>query len=420
MCNWPLRPSAASAMLLLTVMFASSLSAQSLRVLHNFGVAAGDGDIPYSSLIMDASGNLYGTTLEGGAHGFGTVYRLSASGGGWKETILYSFKGGTDGASPHAPLIQDSIGNLYGTTIQGGLTSKNCNSTAPATGCGVVFKLTPATQGPWTETVLYSFTGGGDGGNPYSGLVRDRAGNLYGTTVAGGANDMGTVFKLSFPTNVWTETVLHSFTGNSDGNGPYAGVVFDRLGKLYGTTYEGGSAGLGIVYELTPRKLGAWSETILHTFEGQGGNDGAQPLAGVVLDNNGDVFGTTTSGGSSNYGAVFELNASNGYSGTVIHNFDLGAGDGTFPNGVILDTHGNLYGTTSGGGATNGAGTIFEMTPGGSGWTETVLFTFLNTANGVYPDTPLYIDSSGKLYGTTLWGGKSGDTTGGVTFQFTP
>lgn len=403
------------------LMFAPDALGQSFNVLHNFGVSVGDGDIPYSSLIIDSSGNLYGTTLTGGAHGVGTVYRLTSTGnGGWKETVIYSFKGGaSDGASPHAKLFQDSKGNLYSTTIQGGLNSRNCNSTAPATGCGVIFKLTPTSNGPWSESVLHFFTGGQDGGNPYGGLIQDSSGNFYSTTTVGGTKNAGTVYKLSFTGSSWSQTVLHNFTGRPDGKTPYAGVVFDSLGNLYGTTYAGGTAGWGVVYRLSLQN-GAWTEKVLHTFEGQSGADGAQTFSEVVLDQSGNVFGSTLSGGVFNYGTVFELNAANGYANTVLHSFNLNGSDGTFPNGVIFDASGNLWGSTQGAGANGASGTIFKMTSSSSGWTETVVFAFLSEADGVYPNSTLLMDALGRLYGTTIWGGTAGDTTGGVAFEFAP
>jgi uncharacterized repeat protein (TIGR03803 family) len=192
MCNPPIHrlPRFASVLttLTLSLILLTNVKAQTLKVLHNFHVAAGDGNIPYSGLIKDPAGNLYGTTLEGGAHNFGTVYRLSPTGNGdFEETILYSFKGGpVDGANPHAPLFRDSAGNLYSTTSGVGITSPVCNTPVPATGCGVIFKLSPARTGEWTETVLHRFTGT-DGGNSFAGLVRDAVGNFYGATLLGGS-----------------------------------------------------------------------------------------------------------------------------------------------------------------------------------------------------------------------------------------
>ena len=408
-------------LIVLSLTFALAAHAQTLNVLRNWGVASGDGNIPYASLIMDGTGNLYSTTLEGGAHNSGTVYRLTPNGsGGWNETVLYSFTGGADGGSPHSPLFRDSAGNLYGTTIKGGVTSKNCNSTAQGTGCGVVFKLTPTSQPPWTETILYTFTGASDGGNPYAGLIRDNSGNLYGTATDGGSADHGTVYRLTHTTGGWQQTVLHSFSGTSDGNAPYAPVAFDAQGNLYGTTYQGGSAGLGIVYRLSPQKSGPWTEKIIHTFQGQSAKDGAQPFAGVLLDKNGNVFGTTNGGGDFGYGAVFELSAANHFANTILHSFNLNFVDGTFPNGIIFDHSGNIWGTTAGAGQNDGSGTIFKMTRGSSGWTETVMFTFQSSKDGTYPNDSLLMDADGNFYGTTIWGGTLGPTNGGVTFEFVP
>jgi len=305
--------------------------------------------------------------------------------------------------------------NLYGTTENGGSTSQACKSTG---GCGVIFKLTPSSGGAWTESILHSFAGGSDGSIPYSGLIQDAAGNFYGTTIEGGSKNVGTVYELSPSGSTWTLTVLHNFTGNPDGKTPYGGVIFDSLGNLYGTTYDGGS-GSGIVYQLSPGS-GSWTEKILHTFAGQSAGDGSETFFGVVLDKNGNVFGATTGGGTFNYGTVFELDAANNYASTVLHSFNLDLVDGTFPNAVIFDTAGNLWGSTEGAGQNDGNGTIFKLTPSASGWTETVPFTFQGANDGTYPNTGLLMDSKGNFYGTTIWGGKAGDTNGGVTFEFAP
>jgi len=407
--------------LALSLSFGLQARGQTLNVLRNWGVARGDGNIPYSDLIKDASGNLYGTTLSGGAHNLGTVYRLTpTSNGGWNETLLYSFSGGADGGSPHSPLFRDSAGNLYGTTVTGGIDAKNCTSTVQGSGCGVVFKLSPTQNPPWTETVVYTFTGGQDGGNPYAGLVRDQSGNLYGTAVTGGSGGHGTVYRLTPTANGWQQKTLHSFAGSSDGNEPYAPVVLDARGNLYGTTYVGGAAGYGVVYRLSRRQSGFWVEKILHTFEGQSANDGAQTFSGVVLDKNGNIFGTTLGGGKFAYGTVFELTAANNFASTILHSFNLNGRDGTLPNGVIFDQSGNLWGTTQGAGENDGNGTIFKLTPGSNGWTETVMFTFQGSKDGTYPNDTLLMDAAGNFYGTTIWGGTLGPTNGGVTFEFIP
>jgi uncharacterized repeat protein (TIGR03803 family) len=222
-------------------------------------------------------GALYGTTFEGAA-GYGTAFRLSKTG---TETVLYTFTGGADGAYPSAGLVEDSAGNLYGMTREGG-----------AAGAGAVFEINTA----GTETVLYSFTGGSDGAKPFGGLIRDKFGNFYGTTQQGGTSNLGTVFEVS-PTGA--ETVLHSFAGGSDGSTPYTPLVAKGR-NLYGTTYVGGTANDGTVFEISSKGI----ETVLHSFSG---SDGASPDAGLILDSSGDLYGTTFSGGTSGLGTVFEL-----------------------------------------------------------------------------------------------------------------
>jgi uncharacterized repeat protein (TIGR03803 family) len=307
-------------------------------VLHSFAGPYGDGAEASSPLIRDRKGNLFGTTYEGGAGNEGTVYELTAKG---KEKLLHSFVfDGTDGIGAFG-LLRDGEGNLYGTTSDGGAHES-----------GTVFKL--ARDG--TETILHAFAGPPDGEAPYlEALIADKAGNLYGTTRGGGAyGGGGTVFELA---SDGTETVLHSFAG-SDGFEPYAGVIMDARGNIYGTTVVGGSAacggnGCGTVFKLTPKG----KETVLHAFTG--GADGSQPAGCcLVLDNSGNLYGTTGSGGDYYAGVLFKL-APDGTE-TVIHAFTGGA-DGDTPGGLITDKRGNLYGTTVLGGA-HGAGIVFELT----------------------------------------------------------
>jgi uncharacterized repeat protein (TIGR03803 family) len=271
-------------------------------ILYSFCSAVGcaDGGGPKSSLSVDNSGDLYGTAYLGGAQDDGVVFELiPAQGDQWNEEVLYSFTGGLDGAAPQAAaLIFDASGNIYGTTPSGGIGS-GCGH-----GCGVVFELLPRTGGQWQESVLYSFTGGNDGAGPSGALIFDGTGNLYGPTAGGGTQDDGTVFELTPGENgQWSETVLHSFAGK-DGVSPKAGVAFDSSGNIFGTASSGGSktdcprAGCGTLFELMPAGNGQWTESTLHTFAGRlGGNDGATPLAGLVIDRNGTLFGTTFEGG---------------------------------------------------------------------------------------------------------------------------
>jgi len=308
-------------------------------------------------------------------------------------TILYGFTGAPDGANPEAGLIRDEAGNLYGTTAFGG----DCNSLP--TGCGTVFKFDTSGR----ETVLYSFGAyPGDGTTPFAGLIRDRAGNLYGTTLSGGEYDFGTIFKLDTSGN---ETLLHSFAGYpTDGANPWVGLIMDRAGNLYGTTPSGGQSDYGTIFKLDT----SGNETLLHSFAGYP-TDGASPFAGLIMDRAGNLYGTTVSGGQSDYGTVFKLDKSGNEK--VLRSFTGSAGDGASPvGGLIADRAGNLFGTTSAGG-TSELGTVFKLDTSGN---LTVLHSFTGTPpptlfgpppDGRQPDAPLIMDESGNLYGETMYGG---------------
>ena len=334
-----------------------------------------------------------------------------------KEKVLYSFTGGTDGGDPAAGLIFDKAGNLYGTTVVGG-TGAACSG-----GCGTVFKLTKNSSGKWTETVLYNFQAGSDGKNPYGGVTIDAKGDLYGTTVAGGSggacsgDGCGTIYKLTRSGKSWSESVLYSFTGGKDGAGPGGGVVFDKKGNLYGTTPDGGKAngcggiGCGVVYQLTPTSSG-WRQKVIHTFTG--GNDGATGSLGLLLiDGNVDLFGIAESGGAHSAGTAFELSPGSGkWKMSTLDGFE-GMPDAGFPyGGLISGASGNLYGTTYYGGA-NGLGSVFKLTKGSNGkWTENVLYSFKTGTDGNSPTSTLVFDAHGNLYGTTSAGGDAnGDGT---------
>jgi uncharacterized repeat protein (TIGR03803 family) len=321
-------------------------------VLHSFNYTYGA--YPQAGLIFDGAGNLYGTTSNGGAYAYGTVYKMAPVAGGIK-TVLHSFNG-KDGSYPLSGLIFDSAGNLYGTTFGGD------SSCQPPSGCGAVFKLAPGANGKWAETVLHIFNGK-DGALPCDGLVLDTAGNLYGTTRVGGSHSLGTVFKVSPGTNgKWTETVLHNFTGGKDGANPNAGVIFDSSGNLYGAAVGGGLSGQGNIFKLVPGAHGNWTEAVLHSFNF---NDGSGPYGGVIFDTTGNLYGTTGGGGAYHDGVVFKLKPSaNGrWSETLLHVFN--GNDGAFPQGsLIFDNQGNLYGTTySGGDSVCDCGVVFEVTP---------------------------------------------------------
>jgi uncharacterized repeat protein (TIGR03803 family) len=335
------------------------------QVIHNFIFNGKDGQAPNAGLIFDAAGNLYGTTADGGTgpcsisgaySGCGTVFELTPRSGGWSETTLHNFDFnglGKDGQTPLGRLVFDASGNLYGTTQEGGVY-----------GLGTVFELMPKSGG-WAETILHNFGNGKDGGSqPVYGLIFDTAGNLYGTA-AGGANGEGMVFELTPKSGGWAETVLHSFNNDgADATDPEGSLVFDAAGNLYGTTFSGGSVGGGTVFQLTPVGGGIWTETILHNF-GNGG-DGANPgAAGLIFDASGNLYGTTLEGGTYDYGTVFELLPAGAglWIETILHSFNRNVRDGIRPvAGLIFETSGNLYGITQGGGV-YGNGTVFEVTP---------------------------------------------------------
>jgi len=415
--------------------FTAASNAQSRKTLYTFR-GNPDGATPESDLVMDAQGNLYGTTFLGGAGpcdgGWGTVFQLSPdASGGYTERVIHSFQGSLfDGQMPDAPLIFDAEGNLYGTTLSGGQ-----KVTAAA---GTVFKLTPHPSGNWTETVLHNFNGaldgGKDGGEPQAGLLFDATGNLYGTTAGGGTgtgcvggNGCGTVFELS-PTagGAWRETILHNFTNDhSDGWIPQSTLIMDAAGNLYGTTYYGGSSpqGGGTVFRLSQTSNG-WQEDILYNFRCAA--DGCSPYSGVVFDSGGNLYGTTVGGGGDpGRGVVYKLtpNATGGWTQSVIHNFGKTSSDGIYPYGnPMVDTAGNVYGTTFYGGGqssvcSDGCGTVFKLTPNGDGrYSESILSRFGDGSQGSSPLTGLLMDSAGNLDGTAAFGGAHG---GGVVFEVT-
>lgn len=391
-------------------LFVTSAWAAHETVLHSFGRGT-DGVQPVGGVIFDTAGNLYGTTTGGGIHGYGTVFELTPrESGGWSEEVLHSFNG-ADGSVPGAGLTLDSLGNLYSTTLLGGIHF----------GVGAVFEMSPRDGGDWTEKVIHSFNDNGtDGYLVYAGLIQDAAGNLYGTTYDGGIHGFGTVFELSPRMGGgWTEKVLHSFQRyGTDGANPEANLILDPNGNLYGTTYEGGIHDFGTVFELTPRGDGDWTEKVLRSFSRYGGH-GNTPTAGLILDAAGNLYGTSLTGGIHLYGTVFELIP--GEDGTwtdkVLHSFGH-SDDGAFPSAnLIFDAAGNLYGTTENGGTANG-GTVFELERNAEGgWTEKVLHNFGYGTDGRSPTAGLIFDAAGNLYGTTESGGIHG---AGTVFEITP
>jgi hypothetical protein len=370
----------------------------------------------------------------------------------WKEKVLYSFQGGTDGSIPAGGVIFEKEGNLYGLTIYGGSTA------CPPGWCGTFYQLSPPPQkgGKWTETILYVFKGHNqnDGSSPSGSLISDSAGNFYGVTGYGGsgpcvlfgtATGCGTVFELSPPAQkggAWTETVLYNFQGGKDGDLPTGPLVFDSTGNLYGATLFGGGKGTtcnafyggqcGSIFELSPPKTkrGKWTEKVLHGFAGIGAGkqygDGASPNGGLALDNSGAIYGTTFIGGyncphnsEQGCGSVFKLRPPAAKDGTWIeqrlHIFKNG-NDGAEPGaGVVIDTKGSLYGGAEGG--ANLCGVVFKLAvSGGGGWRETVLYSF--GGNTYYYDPAVSgFDSSGNLYGTTNVGPGS---LAGAIFRLKP
>jgi uncharacterized repeat protein (TIGR03803 family) len=336
-----------------------------------------------------------------------------------QETVLFSFKG-TNGALPTAALIADAAGNLYGTTTVGGDLSCIVNNLAP--GCGTVFELSPPSEpgGAWSQTVLYAFEGGAFGGaEPTASLVFDQVGNIYGTTATSG-NGSGTVFELD---SSGDETTIWFFSGAADGSTPLDGLVIDSKGNLYGTTSTGGdpSCKCGTVFELSPPQPGGlWTETTLYAFRGVDKNDGANPVAGLVFDARGNLYGTTENG--IGFGTVFKLTAPSLPGGSwterLLYVFGSQQGDGGSPAAsLIFDKHGNLYGTCLGG--------VFQLVPAKGGlWTETLIHQFVGgTGDGAKPLGSVIMDGQGRLYGTTSEGGGTGcseDLGCGTAFELTP
>ena len=408
---------AAFAAILLVSAISLSLpaQAQSLTILHYF-TGGLDGYSPEAGLTIDRAGNLEGTAFAGGTADVGTVFKLVHKGSNWMFSPLYSFAGGSDGAHPEARVIVGPDGNLYGTTFAGG--RGDCFEFP---GCGIVFELNPPPTScrtavcAWNETVLYRFPGGPYGGNPGTGdLLFDSQGNIYGTTEAGGASDAGTVYKLTPSNGTWVETVLYSFTGGEDGAVPWAGVIMDSAGNLYGTTVAGGGGNSGTVFELSPSGSG-WTEKTLHGF--QWSTDGGYSTAGVIFDRAGNLYGATSGGGPNGGGTVFELTPSGGsWTFTELYSFAYpGNGGGGPGSSLILDQSGSLYGTTEGWIDGNDPGSIFKLTPSNGGWTYTLLSDFGGT-DAAAPMGGVIFDASGNLYGTTFEGGLYAP---GVVWKFT-
>lgn len=394
--------------------------AQTFAVIHNFG-GRSDGSYPYDGLTMDRAGNFYGTTYQGGSNGQGMVFKLSKHNGNWIFAPIYSFRGGNDGAFPYAGVTIGPDGGLYGTTSSGGHGAPHC-----AGGCGTVYRLTPPanvcqrTSCPWNETVLYNFYDAGlQLGNPWAGVIFDSAGNMYGTTTQGGTVQCpnsslgcGTVYELVRNGASWSAVVLYSFTGGSDGSIPYAGLVMDAAGNLYGATYYSEAfEGYGAIVELVKNGT-SWTERTLYNFTG--GTDGGNPYSSLIFDSAGNLYGGTSSAnGGALDGVAFELSPSgNNWNYSVLASYD-----GSIVQSLSLDSAGNLYGTTLFGGA-HEFGSVFKLTYSGGTWTSTDLYDFDYHDHGANsPWSWVSIDSSGNLFGTTNSGGTIGS---GTIWEITP
>lgn len=390
----------------LIVNFENKIAFAQEVILHSFnGNDENDGNEPVGPVLLDSSGNLYGTTFNGGVYGWGTVFKMTAGANGWSLTNLISFNG-LGAAWPTSRLTFDAAGNLYGTTFFGGILND-----------GVAFELNPAAEGSWNETALHDFgPNAHDGTFPRSGVIFDKSGNAYGTTTGGGTHGNGTVFQLSpLAGGGWKENILHSFN-DVDGWQPTAGLTMDADGNLYGTTDFGGSSsacdsGCGAVFEVSPDGAGGWKEKVLLSFNNDNGSSPSTPL---TLDAEGNLYGTTGSGGAYNEGNVFKLShVASGWKLTILYSFGARANDGTASFGFLaLDAAGNIYGVTGYGGIF-GAGTVFKLSRQASGtWKETILHNFdSSSGDGYSPGSGVALDSAGNLYGTTEAGGVYGDGT---------
>jgi uncharacterized repeat protein (TIGR03803 family) len=415
------------ALTLAAIIFSLAVSAQAQteKILYFFPSPGTNGANLAAPLTLGAGGSLFGTGAGGSTargcptSGCGVVFELvRGTGGTWTEKVLHTFAGHADGSTPESSLIFDASGNLYGTAEYAGNTTVCTGGNEP--GCGVVFKLSRSGAG-WTETVLYTFTGGTDGGNPVGGLVFDSAGNLYGTTTtagnvsACGGVGCGTVFELSPSGSSWTETTLHTFVDNgTDGVVPTGPVTLDASGNVYGVTLYGGNPGFGTVFQLAASS--GWAETILHNFTG--GTDGWNPNGGLILDAAGNVYGSTVLGGnpafcgSDGCGVVFKLSATSSWSETVLTT--AAPFDGEFIVGLTADTSGNFYFVGSSGGnnpscsTDEGCGAVTKLSPSTGGhYTASVLHRFAGFPDGTEPQAGVTVDAAGNLFGSAP-GGEAG------------
>jgi hypothetical protein len=417
-----------NALLMIFILLSLSWAAPKENSLYSFNGGSNDGSAPVGGVVVDAAGNLYGTTGAGGSYTdcspfgqtCGVVFELSPNGTGWTETVLYTFTGDLDGGEPLAGLVLDSQGNLYGTTAIGG-----------SFGNGTVFMLS-FVSGSWIDSVLYSFHGGSDGAYPQSALTLHN-GSIYGTTYAGGGNSClgasqgcGTVYQLEKGSNGWTENVLYRFTNGTDGAFPYASLLIDPAGNLYGTTTQGGYLsgncapyGCGNIFQLK-HKASGWTLNPLYLFMYD--TDGSAPIGGLFAGPNDTLYGTASDGGAGYSGTVFQLAYAKGaWTFSLLYTFS--GPDGAAPEASLVGKGKSLFGTTHGGGTGSGCffgapcGTVFMLTATAGGWKQTVLHSFTNNGtDGTYPEDNLILGNA-ALYGTTNAGGPSDK---GTVFAITP
>ncbi len=412
-----------SAITLALFVQASELSA---TTIYSFRGPPNDGFQPIGGIAVDAQGVLYGVTVQGGSSGYGVVFELippAAKGDAWTEKIIHNFSAGAS-AYPDAGPVLGADGSLYGTTVG-------------SANVGAIYQLSPPSggNGPWTYSVIYNFTGAGDGGHPYGKVFLDRSGSVYATAVDGGytgqncgADGCGTVVRLdpsSQGSNTWTETTVWQFRGGKgDGRYPYGGLVADKSGRLFGTTNVGGRTNFGTVFQLTPPTQGnsKWSEKIIRDFSDK--TSGDSPYGGLILDPAGNLFGTTFQCCVADWGPVFELSPTTktkiGWAYKALFNFPASGSDGEYlEEDVVMDASGALYGATSQGGAipcknggAHGCGLVFKLLPpagGSTKWQESTVYNFTGLKNdGNRPITTPAFGLGGLLYGVTAVGGEKG------------
>ena len=382
------------------------------QLIYSF---AGDEDGEYtdSDLVIDSAGNLYGTTVLGGDFSSGSVFQLSPSGNTWTHTVLYSFTGLSDGGQPYKGVTLDAQGNIYGTAVIGGKFGA-----CPEDGCGVVYKLTNA-GGTWTQTVIHAFNGN-DGYGPGQGLTFDKAGNLYGMTATGGANGLGVIYQLKPQQDgSWKLRVIHAFTGGNDGSSGSAGrLLLDGAGNLYGVATAGGANGKGTAFRLTPAQNGTWNFATLYAFKGQ--PDAGFPYGGLAMDAAGNLYGTTYYDGANNLGSVYQLSPGQGgkWRERVLYSFQGGRDGANSISNLVIGKRGNLYGTTSEGGAGCSCGTIFRVGKDINGnWKEEVVYRFGGVPDAGFAYNGMVADSAGNMFGATVHGGVADE---GAIYKFVP